>query len=239
VESDRFDALTVQLVTPVSRRRSMGVLGFLVGGSLAFAGGIEARKKKKKKVTLCLNGQTVKVPKKRKRSYLDQGATSGACSGACVRQCGGKTCGDDGCGGSCGSCQGQLTCQGGTCACPPGDEECAPGVCVPTSSTACCTDPDCQGDERCIRGTCVMWQGTCPAGADSCDFEVENCGAGCTCRQSVEGDTRCSDTDATFSACDECITSADCEAMYPMIPGVFCMTSGPGCCPGRCRKPCI
>jgi hypothetical protein len=37
----------------------------------------------------------------------------------CTPDCSGKNCGDDGCGGSCGSCTGGQTCQGGICADPP------------------------------------------------------------------------------------------------------------------------
>ena len=46
----------------------------------------------------------------------------GACCN-CVPKCGGKSCGDDGCGGSCGTCGPGKTCQSGQCAsagCPSG-----------------------------------------------------------------------------------------------------------------------
>ena len=33
----------------------------------------------------------------------------------CTRQCGGKVCGDDGCGGTCGTCPADTTCQSGQC----------------------------------------------------------------------------------------------------------------------------
>lgn len=38
-------------------------------------------KKKKKKVVICLDGQTIKISKKAKKKYLRQGATQGACGG--------------------------------------------------------------------------------------------------------------------------------------------------------------
>ncbi|MBI2388469.1 MAG: CAP domain-containing protein [Deltaproteobacteria bacterium] len=37
----------------------------------------------------------------------------------CAPSCGGRVCGDDGCGGSCGSCGGGQTCSGGKCVTPP------------------------------------------------------------------------------------------------------------------------
>ncbi len=37
------------------------------------------------------------------------------CSSSCVPMCGSNVCGDDGCGGSCGTCSGGTTCQGGQC----------------------------------------------------------------------------------------------------------------------------
>ena len=37
----------------------------------------------------------------------------------CTPSCGGKTCGDDGCGGSCGACGGGATCSAGQCVAAP------------------------------------------------------------------------------------------------------------------------
>ncbi|MCA9607115.1 MAG: hypothetical protein KC619_16025, partial [Myxococcales bacterium] len=39
-------------------------------------------------------------------------------AGGCVPSCVGRTCGDDGCGGSCGTCT-TGTCEAGTCSCTP------------------------------------------------------------------------------------------------------------------------
>ncbi|CAN5815986.1 hypothetical protein BH09MYX1_BH09MYX1_42300 [soil metagenome] len=46
-------------------------------------------------------------------------ATGAGCN--CTAQCGGKTCGDDGCGGSCGNCASGSTCQGTQCVAAPSD----------------------------------------------------------------------------------------------------------------------
>ncbi|MCA9515863.1 MAG: lamin tail domain-containing protein, partial [Myxococcales bacterium] len=42
----------------------------------------------------------------------------GDCAAACVPACGGAACGDDGCGGSCGSCGGEQVCDDGACVTP-------------------------------------------------------------------------------------------------------------------------
>ena len=49
-------------------------------------------------------------------------------NGTCICQpdCGGKDCGDDGCGWNCGSCNGNFICTNGKCTCPPGD--CGPEI---------------------------------------------------------------------------------------------------------------
>jgi len=67
-----------------------------------------------------------------------------ACSGTCTPSCAGKQCGDDGCGGSCGTC--------------PAGQTCNAGQCKPQSCTPVCTGKQC-GDDGC-GGSC----GTCPAG---------------------------------------------------------------------------
>jgi sulfatase modifying factor 1 len=70
---------------------------------------------------------------------------------ACVPMCDGLSCGDDGCGGVCGTCDGPSTCQAGAC------------VCVPDCSGKFCADDGCGA-------ACFA----CPSGfacgaEDSCD----------------------------------------------------------------------
>ncbi len=69
---------------------------------------------------------------------------------ACAPQCAGKQCGDDGCGGTCGTCFGSLVCTEG---------ECAP--CVPSCKENGCGDDgcgvscgECTESEICILGQC-------------------------------------------------------------------------------------
>lgn len=47
-------------------------------------------------------------------------ATGAGCD--CTPQCSGKTCGDDGCGGSCGNCEADESCEANTCVAPGGGD---------------------------------------------------------------------------------------------------------------------
>lgn len=129
MDAGSFDRMTRSWRHAGPRRPVLGLLASGVAGIVTMADGV-AKKKKKKKVTLCLNGNTIKVPKKKKGSYTRQGATAGACgAGPCVRSCAGKACGtDDGCGGTCGCATGQVcatgTCQNCTVTCNGTSTEC-------------------------------------------------------------------------------------------------------------------
>lgn len=102
---------------------SLDGLARKLAGRRAFAGGVAGALaaslvghttsgKHKKKATLCLNGTTIKVSRKKKKNLLKRGATPGAC---CQPQCNGTNCGgSDGCGGTCG-CTGNTVCYKSTC----------------------------------------------------------------------------------------------------------------------------
>jgi hypothetical protein len=127
-----FDALTRSLATPRRRRAvllvGLGAVGpWLLSEHMALPA--EAGKKRKKR-------------KKRK------GKTSG-----CQPSCSYKVCGDDGCGGSCGSCGAEQTCMNGSCQsiCSTGQRLCA-GACIP--SNLCCADIDCTRNRQCRQGVC-------------------------------------------------------------------------------------
>ena len=97
---------------------------------------------------------------------------SGVC--ACQKQCDGRKCGSDGCGGNCGTCSGDR----------PICEE-ATGKC-----TGCDDAHPCQADSLCIRGTCQL---NCPVLCKD-----KQCGAvgECVCGTCAEGST-CNE--ATFA----------------------------------------
>ncbi len=77
MDAPRFDRFAHTAATRLPRRAG---LGLLAGASLPLLGLASATAaKKKKKLTLCLNGKTVKAPKKKAKKLLKQGATKGAC----------------------------------------------------------------------------------------------------------------------------------------------------------------
>ncbi|MFO0744335.1 MAG: FG-GAP-like repeat-containing protein [Myxococcota bacterium] len=101
----------------------------------------------------------------------------GQCQGDCVASCDGKSCGSDGCGGSCGSCGFGQLCVGGHCS-----VDCAPQ----------CDGKSC-GDNGC-GGSC----GSCPSGyscvAGAC---TNDCTPACEGKQC--GDDGCGGTCAVFA----------------------------------------
>jgi hypothetical protein len=96
----------------------------------------------------------------------------------CLPSCDGKLCGDDGCGGSCGECQGGAVCA---------DHQCV-ATCTPEcAETAACGDDGCGGscgactsDDPCVEAVCDG--ATCVLADTDCDDQdpctVDTCGDG-------------------------------------------------------------
>jgi Copper type II ascorbate-dependent monooxygenase, C-terminal domain len=96
-------------------------------------------------------------------------------AGSCAAKCDGKSCGDDGCGGSCGSCATSDGCTGG---------KCVPSSCTPSCSGKTCGDDGCGGTcGSCTAGKSCSPQGACVAGcAPSCAGKTcgpDGCGGVC------------------------------------------------------------
>ena len=166
MDANHFDALTTRLVEQLSRRRGIGILVALGLGAGSFPETTEAgKKRRKKKITLCLDGQTIKV-KKRNFQQKFPGATVGSCPSCipittCAAQ--GRVCGplDDGCStlicGECGtgdtpSCRDTGVCAACFSVCPPACDRCAnrsdgATMCVAnvthSCTFACATNADC------------------------------------------------------------------------------------------------
>ena len=123
------------------------------------------------------------------------------CVPACAATCGGKQCGPDGCGASCGTCDPGLQCFGGQCK---------------AACTGACGEMAC-GDDGC-GGSC----GTCPAGS-TCTAGA--CTAGCvpSC-----GGKECGD-DGCGGACGSCPDGIECTVGGHC--GSVCTTCdpAPGC----------
>jgi hypothetical protein len=95
----------------------------------------------------------------------DKPCIDGTC---CSPQCEGKSCGDDGCGGLCGTCQGGWTCD---------------------DSGQCETAPECSGDEPCNDGNPCTEDDTCTDGL--CVGQPVDCGDDDPCTQTGCDETGC------------------------------------------------
>jgi hypothetical protein len=117
----------------------------------------------------------------------------------CFASCDGKSCGDDGCGGSCGTCDGGDVCSGGQC------------VCVPHCDGHTCGDDGCGGScgscpsyDSCSGGYCYCanptpyCNGRCGTVSDGCGGTI-NCES-CTCHPSCTG-KRCGAADGCGGRC--------------------------------------
>ncbi|MFN8664175.1 MAG: hypothetical protein U0075_19960 [Thermomicrobiales bacterium] len=117
MRQDELAGLVHHISARLTRRASIGLLA---GTSLPLAGMIaDSGAKKKKRLTLCLNGQTVIEPKKKAKKLLKQGATKGACQGRCPSNQ--RLCGAD-------CIPAGICCVDNDCA---GDDICENGDCVP------------------------------------------------------------------------------------------------------------
>jgi hypothetical protein len=179
MDATRFDNLLRSHANAPSRRGAVQLLATLAAAGLTSFTSREksaAKKHKSRKAALCLNGQTVFVGKKAKKSLLNQGATAGACltppapppPPVCTRNCAGKQCGPDACGSQCGACTSAQTCQSGTCVvvCIP---QCNGNTCGPNGCGGQCGE--CAGNNECQDGRCCE-----PCLADgSCCPEGQRC----------------------------------------------------------------
>lgn len=204
---------------------------------------------------VCVRGSTV-CPPASSACADDEVCRDGACVSRCVPNCDGRACGDDGCGGSCGSCGSNEVCDNGSCACVPtceggscGDDGCG-GECGLCDANEVCQDgsclcvPECSGvvcgDDGC-GGSC----GEC-AGNEVCDFGT------CVCVPACDGRS-CGD-DGCGGSCGMCGSGEECrEGSCVCIPacngsicgddgcGGSCGTCGPGdrCDDGACVPICV
>ena len=169
---------------------------------------------------------------------------------ACVPDCGGKECGDDGCGGSCGGCDAGDSCDAGVCvpdACIP---DCDGKVCGPDGCGATCGD--CQGTEICDAGACVPEPVCVPecegqeCGDDGCGSTCGECGANEKCEegQCVSDacvpdceDKECGD-DGCDGSCGTCGLGESCKAGLCIAPTCVPDCAGKECGPDGCGELC-
>ena len=167
MDADRFDSLVRALTDTRSRRDVLRGLLAASLGLLGWSAAEDATAKECKKIK----------DKKKRKKCLKKAA-------ACRPNCAGRVCGDDGCGGTCGTCAHvpcQDVCQGGAClsandspcifggrclngTCNP-NPMCGGGgvsICSPANPEACCSKvcnndicaPGFPGDECTVRTDC-------------------------------------------------------------------------------------
>jgi len=180
-----------------------------------------------------------------------------SCTPVCEPNCTGKVCGDDGCGGSCGTCAAGKVCQQGTCVTSGGPAQClgpntpSANTCGNVSDIGCC-------DELgrvlyCMNG--ALYCINCTQSNPSCGWNTQNswydcgtngsadpsgknpkaCGGACVpaCTGKVCGSDGCGGTCGTCPAGQVCNASGQC-ACVPNCTGKVCGDNGCGGSCGTC-----
>ena len=181
--------------------------------------------------------------------FVSVGSTTAACP--CQPSCLGRDCGDDGCGGSCGSCTAPAQCAGdGTCVCPncPCQPECAGKECGPDGCEGLCGS--CANGLTCneASGLCTVCSPQCAGrecGANGCGGVCGTCLAPLTC--SPQGQCQCipqcggrqCGSDGCGGSCGNCTSPATCTASgtctcTPNCVGRECGSDGCSATCGTC-----
>jgi hypothetical protein len=154
----------------------------------------------------------------------DEAPNCATCPPPCIPLCDGKECGDDGCGGLCGTCQSGLFCEswGGMCvsADPP---QCEGKQCGPDSVGGSCGPCD-EGWSCNMQGKCMPDAGDC-AGIPEAGLCMSGWAVVCS------GDEP-KHTPCKFGGC-EIDQVASCLAV-PCLPDCFGRTCGDDGCGGSC-----
>jgi len=167
------------------------------------------------------------------------------CAWMCYPNCDGRECGDDGCGGSCGTCEGGAVCTpGGQCCAPScdgkscGGDGCGGSCGTCEAGSVCNTDgqcvvgcaPDCEGKE-CGPNGCGGVCGVCE-GAQVCN-SAGSCVDSCTPDCGVGGSNACGD-DGCGGSCGSCPAGATCDQVTHLcVPGCT-----PDCAPNGVPAQC-
>ena len=186
----------------------------------------------------------------------DEGCEEGKCTDpSCTPKCDGKSCGNDGCGGPCGSClnmegavDDSLCKADGTCepACVP---DCAGKVCGENGCGGYCGQ--CNAGFACEAGACVSTCtpscGTKECGSDGCGGSCGDCpGAAPICQAGkckAECETNCSGkdcgSDGCGGSCGNCPNGTSCTGGKCVEQADECDgITYEGCCEGSTLKYC-
>lgn len=162
--------------------------------------------KKQKKVSLCLNGQTTQVSKKKKKKFLKQGAAPGACT--CIPEAKTTTCAGK-CGSVINNCSQAVDC--GPCKCEP-----ACGVCQRCAGTTC------EACDPCCDGFC------CDRSGSICNLTTGSC-----CIPASDAETCANKCGAVTNNCGQTVDCGQCSNPTPVCAANVCVAcSGQNPCPG-------
>jgi hypothetical protein len=209
MDAERFDDLLRRLTRSSGTSRRALLAGF-AGGLVAALG-------------VTLSGDDADAKRRRYRGRRKRRSVRRRC----VPNCANKTCGGDGCGGSCGTCGNNRICLNGTCVCRLKD--CDSGLCCPASAQQCCP-PTTQEPI----GSCAPSENTCcdsDEGGRSCPPGFPQCCKATTqnprglCLQSDEG---CCDTDQGGGWCEA--DTPKCCPRTTVFPAGTCCTNDQPCC---------
>ena len=119
----------------------------------------------------------------------------------CAPHCGGKVCGDDGCGGSCGTCPAGCECRYGGC-------ECCEDAC-PTEGLRECLGSAWRQCGDFDADPCLEWGDKKPCGGGGCDSATGQC-VGCAeaCADLACGAVMACDCGGCFGCADRCVEHA-------------------------------
>ncbi|HIA01974.1 MAG TPA: hypothetical protein EYN06_05640 [Myxococcales bacterium] len=161
--------------------------------------------------------------------------------------CDGKSCGDNGCGSTCGpGCAGNKTCSNGQCICVPqcNDKQCGPDGCG-NNCGSCKSNEFCNSSEQCV---CTPNCNNKNCGPNGCGG---SCGTGCSnneicdingqcvcipnCTNKECGSDGCSDSCGKGCAANEICTSAGVCECVPDCANKQCGNNGCGGNCGSCK----
>lgn len=219
MDGRQFDAVTRRMQSVASRR---GLIRWSLLPAIAAAfptlrvGPRDDVAAKKKKIEMCLNGQTLTVAKKKKKQFAKQGATAGACPVSPPPAPPSPPPP---------TCTGQLLCVGACCdqCCPPltGQAQDVDVQCAGAEDVCCSATSGggfCFADEKCCPPTTQDPLGTC---ADTPDA---------VCCNSDQGGGWCP-SGATCCFENGCGIPGESACCPPAVGGGECPVDFPACCP--------
>jgi hypothetical protein len=175
-------------------------------------------------ISLAISLSTITV----QGQVVSSGSTSDKCP--CSPNCAGKQCGEDGCGGLCGTCQAGQDCQAGKCSCVP---QCAGKECGDNGCGGTCGN--CPANYACSYGHCTC-NASCTGkecGSDGCGGSCGQCPTGKTCvgnKCKSSCTPSCTGKECGPDGCDG--TCGECPEGKTCTDGKC--TGGTACCPGNC-----